>query len=115
MPPETPLHAIEGGSKLDTGFNGGGCVFSVKPAPGISEYYQHLDDISVCRGQYLKPRRFRSDIRADRPVDTTTRATCCSGGPHLEWGINAPASWGYPWDSLGANVNPVPYLRALAK
>jgi uncharacterized protein YraI len=83
---------------------------SIFAHPAISEYYQHLSDITVGQGQTVNA----GDLigysggqigYGDHP------ATCCSGGPHLEWGINAP--YGGMWHPLGANIDPVPYLRSL--
>ncbi len=106
----TPVYAIEGGRVLGAGFYGGGGIVSVEAHPGISEYYQHLSDISVGDGQVVSPGQLIGYSGGQIGYGRHP-ATCCSGGSHLEWGINAP--YGGYWNPLGANIDPVPYLTSL--
>jgi hypothetical protein len=110
----TPIYAVESGKVLGTGYYGGGGVVSIEAAPTISEYYQHLSHIDVAENQTVSAGELIGYSGGQLPSEGGEHpATCCSGGPHLEWGINAP--YGGMWHPLGANVNPVPYLEALAQ
>jgi Peptidase family M23 len=114
MAVDTPIYAVESGPVLGAGYYGGGGVISIEAATTISEYYQHLDCVYVSKGQ---------SVTAGQLIGTsggnTYGSSQCghlassnfSGGPHLEWGINAP--YGGMWAPLGANQNPVPYLQNL--
>lgn len=111
IPYHTPVYAIQSGPVLGTGYYGGGGVVSIQMNPTQSFYYQHLSDITVSPGQHVNAGQLIGYSGGqigygDHP------ATCCSGGPHIEVGINAP--FGGFWKPLGANIDPMPYVRSLA-
>jgi murein DD-endopeptidase MepM/ murein hydrolase activator NlpD len=111
MPYHTPVYAVEGGPVLGAGYYGGGGVVSIQAAPTTSEYYQHLSDITVSKGQLVDVGELIGYSGGQIGYGDHPSSPNYSGGPHLEWGINAP--YGGMWHPLGANINPVPYLIAL--
>jgi murein DD-endopeptidase MepM/ murein hydrolase activator NlpD len=114
LPYHTAVYAVESGRVL--GVNpqyGGGGVLSIEAAPTISEYYQHMSHISVSVGQQVQAGDLVGYSGGQRAWEGGENPSSpnYSGGPHLEFGINAP--YGGTWHPLGANQDPVPYLKAL--
>jgi hypothetical protein len=114
MNPDTPIYAVQGGRVLGAnehppGYGGGG-VISVEAGPTLSEYYQHLDLVEVKEGDHVSAGQLIG-YSGGQLSGGHNPVTCCSGGPHLEWGINA--NYGGIWHPLGANIDPIPCLTAI--
>jgi murein DD-endopeptidase MepM/ murein hydrolase activator NlpD len=120
MPLHTPITSLTNGTVLDTGYYGGGGVVSVRssgiPGRGVaSVYYQHLDTIDVQPGAVVHIGD-RLGLSGGQLRGGYHPVTCCSTGPHLEVGINnGTAGARSLWRSLGAPIDPLPWLQELVK
>jgi hypothetical protein len=113
LPQDTPIYAVEGGKVIGSGYYGGGGVVSIQSAPGKVWYYQHLDQDLLKVGQNVSAGQ-EVGLSGGQNVGGSHPSTPeFSSFPHIEIGLNAP--WGGIWGGGQApNVDPVPYLQALA-
>lgn len=116
MPTGTPITSLTDGRVLDVGYPAcpGGVVSieSVVQGSIASVYYQHMDQIVVTPGQQIHVGQLIGYSGGQLSGGHHPAERTCSGGPHIEVGINAP--WGGVWHALGKNVNPLPWLQQLA-
>lgn len=116
MPMGTPITSLTDGQVLGMGYYGGGGVVSVKSSvqgKTASVYYQHLDLISptIAVGSTVKPGDMIGWSGGQLSGGHHPSTPQFSSGPHLEVGLNAP--FGGMWHPLGANRDPLPWLRYL--
>jgi len=115
LAPDTPIYALEGGPVLGQGSYGGGGVISIEAAPGVAEYYQHLDCMYVHSGDTVSAGQLIGTSGGVVPGSGYPAPKCglysssnYSGGPHIEWGINAPYFGMWNPQRWTPNVDPVP-------
>lgn len=115
MPVGTPITSLTDGVVLGVGYPAcpGGVVSveSVVNGKLASVYYQHLDRIVVNEGDAVHVGQLLAYSGGQLSGGSHPAQRLCSSGPHIEIGVNAP--WGGVWHSLGANMDPAPWIRNL--
>ncbi len=120
LPYHTPVYAVTPGIVSGTTSQyGGGGVVSVDSNlhyGGIngpaSVYYQHLSDVVATPGQAVQVGTLLGYSGGQLGYGDNPSSPQYSTGPHIEVGINAP--YGAPWNPIGPNVNPAPFIQDLA-
>lgn len=117
LPMGTPITSLTDGTVLGVGYPAcpGGVVSveSVVNGKLASVYYQHMDRIVVSEGDTVHVGQLLAYSGGQLSGGSHPSQRLCSSGPHIEVGINAP--WGGVWHSLGANMDPAPWIRSLIR
>jgi hypothetical protein len=113
MPHGTPVYSILPGKVVGAGYYGGGGVVAVQYNPQNIIYYQHLDLNQVQVGDQIAAGQ-QLGLSGGQLSGGNHPATCCSGGDHIEVGINAPFGGMWNPNNVGPNANPIGLFNSLA-
>lgn len=118
LPLDTPITSLTTGRVRGMGYYGGGGVVAVGSyvmGRMRSVYYQHLDLIApgLTVGSVVSPGKVIGWSGGQLSGGHHPSTPQFSSGPHLEVGLDAP--YGGMWAPLGANVDPLPWLEAIAQ
>lgn len=112
LPYNTPVYSLTDGPVVGTGYYGGGGVVSIEENPQTIWYYQHLDENVVRPGDQVVAGQLIG-YSGGQLSGGRHPATCCSSGPHIEVGVNAPFGGFWNPRNVKPQRDPHPLLLAI--